>query len=288
MGLDLHTHSIYSDGSFTPEEIVDIAVALGLTALAITDHDNLLAYDFAKKHAEKIAAENSKPALEIIPGIEVNTMLDKNEVHILGYYMDFSSKEMRDLITYQQHARIQQTTEIVKNLKKMAKINIELEDITSLVQEGGSVGRPHIAKAIVNAGGVSNMMEAYRRFISDDAPTYIKRKTVSPHEAVEIIYEAGGIPVLAHPCDLPIADELIAELMNYGLRGIEVYHRKHSPAMIEYYSSIAEKYKLIVTGGSDCHGPKANGQVLLGKTHVPDWILTEIKKEKNRLEIATK
>jgi len=286
LGLDLHTHSVYSDGSLTPEEIIDVAVDLGLTAISITDHDNILAYQYAKSHAEKHSQDEGKPLLEVISGIEINTMHEKQEVHVLGYYINTANKEMQDLIAYQQHARIQQTMEIVKNLKKDAKINITLEDVTSLVKEGGSVGRPHIARAIVNAGGVSSMIEAYRKYICDNAPTYVKRKTVSPHEAVETIYETGGIPVVAHPCDLDGAEELIKDLMNYGLRGIEVYHRKHSPAIIEYYSSIAEKYKLIMTGGSDCHGPRPNGQLVLGKVHVPEWVLTELKKEKNRLEIA--
>ena len=286
MGLDLHTHSVYSDGSLTPEEIINVATDLGLSAIAITDHDNVLAYDIAKEHAKKRAIELGKPAVEVIPGIEINTMLEKQEVHILGYYMNSTSKEMQELIVHQQHARIEQTIEIIKKLKQV-KIDITLEDVTALVKEGGSVGRPHIARAIVNAGGVSSMVEAYRKYISDNAPTYVKRKTVSPFEAVEIIYETGGIPVVAHPCDLTNGEELIKELMNYGLRGVEVYHRKHSPAVIEYYSSLAEKYKLIMTGGSDCHGPKANGQLLLGKTHVPDWVFTELKKEKNRLKIAS-
>lgn len=288
MGLDLHTHSVYSDGSHTPEQIVDIAINVGLTAVAITDHDNVLAYDIAKGYAAKCSEEAGKNLIEIVPGIEINTIHDDQEVHILGYYMDSGCKEMQDLIKYQQHARIQQTVEIIKKLKKEAKINLKLEDITSLVREGGSVGRPHIAKAIVKAGGVSSMIEAYRKYISDTAPTYIKRKTVSPFEAAETIYESGGIAVLAHPCDLETAEDLIKELMNYGLRGIEVYHRKHSPAMIEYYSNMAEKYRLIITGGSDCHGPKPNGQVMLGRTHVPDRILTELKREKSRLEIASR
>jgi len=288
VGLDLHNHSVYSDGSLTPEEIVDIAIDLGLTAVSITDHDNILAYDYARNHAKKRSIEQGKNLVEVVSGIEINTMLENQEVHILGYYINTANKEMLDLIAHQQHARIEQTIEIVKNLRNDAKIDIKLEDVTSLVKEGGSVGRPHIAKAIVNVGGVSSMMEAYRKYICDNAPTYVKRKTVSPHEAVETIYESGGIPVVAHPCDLDGAEELIKELMNYGLRGLEVYHRKHSPAIIEYYSSLAEKYKLIMTGGSDCHGPRANGQLVLGKVHVPEWVLTELKKEKSRLEIAAK
>jgi len=306
VGLDLHTHSIYSDGSLSPEEIIDIALEAGLSAISITDHDNILAYNYAKTHLEAryngappvkaLLTPDSVPEtdflqkqkLEIISGIEVNTIYNDQEVHILGYYIDTANDEMLDMIEFQKKARIEQTKEIVKNLQKVAKINIELEDVTSLVKEGGSVGRPHIAKAIVNAGGVSSMIEAYRKYICDNSPTYVKRNTVSPFEAVETIYETGGIPVVAHPCDLNLAEDLIKELMNYGLRGLEVYHRKHSPAMIEYYSSLAEKFKLIMTGGSDCHGPRANGQIVLGKIHVPDWILTELKKEKSRLDIAFK
>jgi len=286
LGLDLHIHSVYSDGSLTPEEIVDVAMDLGLTAISITDHDNLLAYNCAKTYAKARSEETGKPLLEIISGIEVNTIFERHEIHILGYFIDDTRETIQDLVTYQKQARVQQTTEILKNLKKLAKIDIKLQDINALVKEGGSIGRPHIAKAIVKSGGVSTMLEAYRKYISDDSPTYIKRKTVSPHEAVETIYEAGGIPVIAHPCDLDAVEDLVKELMNYGLRGLEVYHRKHSPAMIEYYSSLAEKYELIATGGSDCHGPKANGQLALGKTHVPEWVLTELKKEKSRLNIA--
>ena len=287
MGLDLHVHSVYSDGSLMPEEIIDNAINLNLSAIAITDHDNVLAHGFAKVHAEKRAAELNIPVIEVIPGIEINTIYENQEVHILGYYMDSSDRGVQDLIAYQQHARLEQITEIVEKLNKVAKINIKMDDITSLVKEGGSVGRPHIAKAIVNVSGMTSLIEAYRKYICDDSPTYVQRKTISPFEAVETIYEAGGIPVIAHPCDLETADEFIQELMNYGLRGIEAYHRKHSPGMIEYYSNLAEKYHLIVTGGSDCHGPKPNGQLFLGKTHVPDWVLTELKKEKNRIEIAS-
>lgn len=286
MGLDLHTHSIYSDGALSPEDIVDTVIELGLSAVSITDHDNILAYDFARAQAAKRADETGKPALEIIPGIEINTLYNKNEVHILGYFFNHNDKKLQDMIAYQQHVRIEQITKIVENLNKIARIKITMEDITSLVQKGGSIGRPHIARAIVNVGGVSSVIEAYKKYINDESPTYVQRKTVSPHEAVETIYEANGIPVIAHPHDLVIADELVKELMNYGLRGIEVYHRRHSPAMIEYFSSIAEKYNLIVTGGSDCHGNKVANQLFIGKTHVPDWVLKELKNEKNRLEIA--
>lgn len=287
MKIDLHIHSIYSDGSLTPQEIVDAAIELELCAISITDHDNVLSYPVAKEHAEMRSKEAGKNIIDIVSGVEINTMWKDLEVHILGYYMDLSLKSFQELLAYQQHARAEQTVKIIEKLNKEANINIKLEDVTSLVTEGGSIGRPHIAKAITNVGGSRNIIEAYTKYINDSAPTYIRRKTVSPHEAVETVYEAGGIPVLAHPYDLETIEDLVKDLMNYGLRGIEAYHRKHSPAMIEYYSCMAEKYGLIITGGSDCHGPKSNKQLFLGKNFVPGWILDELKKEKSRIEIAS-
>jgi hypothetical protein len=287
VGLDLHVHSVYSDGALTPEEIVDTAVSLGLSAVAITDHDNISGLQAAYDYVKKLSIEQGHEILEIVPGIEINTLYEGNEVHILGYFPDLKNKPLLDMISYQQHARVQQITEIVKRLNKIAKIKISLEDITKLVHEKGSIGRPHIARAILNVEGVSSIIEAYKKYINDDAPTYIKRKTVTPHEAVETIYEAGGVAVLAHPHDLVSVEEILKDLMNYGLRGIEVYHRRHSPAMIEYFSSLADKYNLIITGGSDCHGTRLSGQLYMGKTHVPDWVLEELKKEKNRIEIAS-
>lgn len=284
----MHIHSVYSDGALTPEEIIDTAIELDLSAISITDHDNILAFDYAQALVKKRAEETGTTPLEIVPGIEVNTVYEGNEIHVLGYFFDPTNKALLDMIKYQQHVRVQQITKIVKNLNKMARIRITMEDITKLVMEGGSIGRPHIAKAIVNVGGVTNIIEAYKKYICDDAPTYVQRKTVSPFEAVETIYEARGIPVIAHPHDLVIAEALVKELMNYGLRGIEVYHRRHSPAMIEYFSTMAEKFNLIMTGGSDCHGTKVGGNLFMGRTHVPDWVLTELKNEKHRLEIASR
>jgi len=287
LGLDLHTHSVYSDGALTPEEIVDAAIELGLSAISITDHDNILAFDYARAQVQKRTEETGAEPVELIQGIEINTVHENYEVHILGYSFNPEDPALLDMIKYQQHARVQQISEIVKKLNKIARIRISMEDIQRLVREGGSIGRPHIAKAIVNVGGVSNVIEAYKKYINDEAPTYLQRKTVSPQEAVETIYEAGGIPVIAHPHDIMTAEDLVKDLMNYGLRGIEVYHRRHSPAMIEYFSSIAEKYNLIMTGGSDCHGTRVSGNLFMGRTHVPDWVLSELRKEKSRLEIAS-
>lgn len=201
--------------------------------------------------------------------------------------MDLENSDFQKLLKSQQHARVKQTKEIITLLNKKAGIKIKYDDVKHLVAEGGSIGRPHIAKAITMAGGTMSVIEAYNKYINDSSPVYVQRKTVSPHDAVEIIYDAGGIPVFAHPFDVDIAEELTKELMNFGLRGIEAYHRKHSPAMVEYYSSIAEKLGLIITGGSDFHAPNPNnGNIILGKNFVPEWIYDELIKEKKRLDLA--
>ncbi|MDD3150781.1 MAG: PHP domain-containing protein [Candidatus Gastranaerophilales bacterium] len=285
MNVDLHVHSIFSDGVMSPEQIIDAAYQIDIGAISITDHDNILAYDIAKIYAEKKAKELNKTVIDVIPGIEINTVWENTEVHVLGYYMDSSKKEFQDMLKYQQHARLDQTVKIVERLQK-AGINIKFEDIKSLVAEGGSIGRPHIAKSIVTAGGTDSIIKAYNQYIVNEAPTYVQRKTVSPHEAVEIIYECDGIAVVAHPYSIENGEELIKDLINCGLRGIEAYHRKHSPAMVEYYSSMAEEYGLIITGGSDFHAPSPSGQMALGKNLVPAWTVEELKKEKNRLNLA--
>ena len=246
MKTDLHIHTYYSDGVFSPEKIVDTAVDVGLQAIAITDHDNVLAYDVAKKHIKDKGLEDK---IEIIRGIEVNTLYKNYEVHILGYFMNPENSDFQTMLKTQQQARVKQTKEILALLAKKEGIKIKFDDVKKMVAEGGSIGRPHIAKAITNAGGTTTVMDAYAKYIHDDSPVYVQRKTVSPHDAVEIIYDAGGIPVIAHPHDIDIAESLIKELMNYGLRGIEAYHRKHSPACVEYFSSMAEELGLIVTGG---------------------------------------
>ena len=281
---DFHIHTYFSDGVFSPEKIVDTAIDVGLQVISLTDHDNILSYDVAKNYLKEKNLENK---LEIIRGIEVNTLYQNNEIHILGYFMNVNNSDFQEMLKQQQQARIKQTKEIISLLSKKEGIKIKFEDIKKQVAEGGSIGRPHIAKAITNAGGTYNVMDAYTKYINDNSPVYVQRKTVSPHDAVEIIYDAGGIPVIAHPHDLEIAESLIKELMKYGLRGIEAYHRKHSPACVEYFSSMAEDLGLIVTGGSDFHCPNImNGQVTLGKNFVPELVYDKLVEEKKRIDLA--
>lgn len=282
MKIDLHIHTTYSDGAYSPEQVVDTALDCNLDVIALTDHDNILSHKVAMDYVKKQGYN-----LEIIPGVEINTIYKGYEVHILGYYMDTNNPDFVQLLKNQQQARINQTTQIVELLNKKAGIRVKFEDIKSLVAPGGSIGRPHIARAITAVGGVANVMEAYLKYINDSSPVYVTRKTVSPHDAVEIINEAGGIPVFAHPIDVDISEKLTKELVSYGLRGIEAYHRKHSPAVVEYFSSLAEKYGLIITGGSDFHAPSMNhGAILMGKNFVPSWVYDELIKEKKRIDMS--
>ena len=280
--IDLHIHTTYSDGMLSPEEIVDTAIDCGLDCIALTDHDNVLSHDAANSY---IKSKNLK--LEIIPGVEINTIYKGYEVHILGYFMDKQNKAFIDMLNYQQKARVEQAHKIIELLAKKQGIKIKFEDITKLVAPKGSIGRPHIARAITSCGGSANIMEAYAKFINNKSDVYVERNTVTPHDAVEIISEANGIPVFAHPIDVDIADNLTKELVNCGLRGIEAYHRKHSPAAVEHFSTLAEEYGLIVTGGSDFHAPSMNhGAILMGKNFVPDWIYDKLMIEKKKIELA--
>lgn len=279
---DYHIHTYYSDGVFSPEKIVDLALEAGLQAIALTDHDNVLSYNVAKEYLKTKDIE-----LNLIQGIEVNTLYKEYEVHILGYFPDVEKADFKNLLKVQQQARVKQTKEILALLSKKEGIKIKFEDVKNMVAEGGSIGRPHIAKAITNAGGTSNVMEAYSKYIHRASPVYVERKTVTPFDAVEVIYDSGGIPVIAHPYDIDIAEKLIKDLMNCGLMGIEAYHRKHSPAIVEYFSSMAENLGLIVTGGSDFHAPNImNGQIILGKNFIPEWIYDKLVEAKKRLDLA--
>lgn len=284
MKIDLHVHTLYSDGVYSPEKIVDTAIDVGLQAISLTDHDNVLSYQVAQDY---IKEKNLADKLEIIRGVEINTLYKNYEVHILGYFMDCDNSDFQNLLKIQQQARVAQTKEIITLLAKKEGIRIKYDDIQKQVAPGGSIGRPHIAKAIANAGGTSNVIEAYAKYINDSSPVYVPRKTVSPYDAVEVIYGAGGVPVIAHPYDIDIAEKLIKNLMTCGLRGIEAYHRKHSPACVEYFSSMAEELGLIVTGGSDFHAPNSlNGQIVLGKNFVPEWIYDKLVQEKKMMDLA--
>lgn len=275
--IDLHMHTTFSDGSISPEELVAMALEQGLEAVAITDHDNTQSYLLAVEAAKDTG-------MEIIPGIEINTWWKGHEVHILGYYIDPNNDYLQEVCQEHNCARQEQMQHFVQLIRNEGKVRITVEDIQAYSRPGGTLGRPHVAKAIVEKGAATNISDAFRKFLVPTAPTYHRRTTVSPHEAVEAIYDSGGIAVIAHPGDMEIIEELAKDLMQYGLRGIEAYHRSHSPAEIEFHCSLAERLGLIVTGGTDFHGTVDVYPQALSRLHLPDWVYTELKNEKQRLE----
>jgi len=284
--IDLHMHTFYSDGVSEPEALVGAAYDAGLEAIAITDHDNTGCLDRARKAAaDKAEALGNGRVMEIIPGIEINTVWTEHghqEVHVLGYYIDPDNDNLKTVINRHRQARVDQIREIANKLWSVAKIDVQYEDIISHAEGSLAVGRPHVAKAIVQKGGATSIGEAFSRFLSSNCATYVKRATVTPHEAVEAIYESGGIAVIAHPKEMEHIEELVVELMNYGLRGLEAYHKSHSPALIEFHSTLAEQYGLIVTGGTDFHGPAENYPKTLGNWRMPDTVYEALKAE-NRM-----
>lgn len=283
--IDLHMHTVFSDGSVLPEDLVQLALDNKLEAIAITDHDTTESLEFAQKSAAEKTADGSA-SLEIIPGIEINTVWKDKEIHILGYYIDPESENLQEIIKNHRNSRVVQLQEMAQKLKIKAKLNISYEDIVQQASDSGTIGRPHVARAIVAKGGATNISQAFNKFLNPRCETYVRRKTVPPHEAVEAIYESGGIAVIAHPGDMETIEELAEDLMNYGLRGLEAYHRSHSPALIEFHCTLAEKLGLIVTGGTDFHGTVEAYAKSLERVFMPPAVYRELHAERKRLQMS--
>lgn len=283
--IDLHMHTVYSDGSVLPEDLVQLAIDHQLEAIAITDHDTTESLIPARQAVEKRLPEGR--SLELIPGIEVNTVWKEKEIHILGYYIDPEDATLQEVILNHRRSRVVQIQEMAQKLKMKAKLDINYEDIAKLASDEGTLGRPHVAKAIVAKGGAHSISQAFTLYLNPKSETYVRRKTVPPHEAVEAIYESGGIPVIAHPGDMEMIEDLAQDLMNYGLRGLEAYHRSHSPALIEFHCSLAEKLGLIVTGGTDFHGTVDAYSKSLERLHMPSTVYRELHAERQRLGMST-
>lgn len=279
--IDLHLHTTFSDGMSEAEDLIREAIAFGLDAIAITDHDNTQSYSIARQQAE------GSP-LEVIPAIEINTVWEEyeQEVHILGYYIDLSEANLRDVIETHRSNRYQQIQALASRLKDKG-LDITYEEILAQSRENGTLGRPHVARALLNKGQVETISDAFNQYLTRKSDVYIKRKTVSPHEAVEAIYECGGIPVIAHPGEMEHVEQLVEELIDYGLRGLEAYHKSHRPAIIEYHCTLAERHGLIITGGTDYHGPSDAYQKALGRLCIPNYVLPRLKQEWERRKKAS-
>ena len=269
---DLHLHTQFSDGTFTPEELVLRAQNVGLACIALTDHDTV-------EGCARAAAACADVKMEFISGAELTAEHEDTEVHILGYFLDTQNRVLLDRIGKFQAVRQNRIREMCAALNQLG-IPLKAEAVFALAN-CKSPGRPHVARALVKEKLIGNLDEAFEKYLKKGRPAWVPKTKMSALEAVELIHQAGGLAVMAHP-GLNRTDDIIPDLVDAGLDGIECFHTKHSTVMSERYLEIAEKYNLLVTGGSDCHGfsKKAPliGTVKLPYEHVEKMKQTRISR----------
>ncbi len=274
--IDLHIHSTHSDGLLTPEEIVRYAKKYELKAISITDHDAISNYRQAKAAGEKYG-------VEIIPGIEISTKIGEYTTHLLGYYFDPDFWLIDEYVKKNRLIREERAQKIVTRLGDLGiKISYELVKLRS---NGGVIGRPHIADVLLEEGHVFSFRDAFEKYLGENKAAYVPKPTLSPEKGMEIIQKAGGLAFVAHP-GIDINDDIIFQLVDLGLDGIEVYHPKHSQGDIERFLTLARNHHLLVSGGSDCHGPRSM-DIMLGISKVPYFYLDKMK-EKLNIKYAAK
>ncbi len=271
--IDLHIHTIYSDGTYTPTKVVEKAKELGLAAISITDHDSVSGVEEAIRAGEKLG-------VEVVPGIEMSSDTGEDEIHILGYYLDWKDKIFLAQLRIFQEDRAKRNQRLLKRLEELG-MKLDHREIKNMAPKG-VVSRLHIARLMVKNGYVSSIGEAFEEWLNAGKPAYIKRMKVSPFEVIQLILKVGGIPVFAHPY-LSKRDDLIPEMVKRGLMGIEVYQSVHNEQAVAHYREIAEEYHLLITGGSDCHG-EGKGKILMGTVDVPVSILDKLKKATGRVK----
>lgn len=273
--IDLHTHSIYSDGTNTPSELVAMADARGLTALALTDHDGL-------GGIPELLAAGKTASVEVVPGIELSAECDSGTMHILGYFIDHTCRVLQKKVDQVRTGREQRNLEILKKLNRLG-YRILWEDIQK--QAGKDVvGRPHIAAALVECGHVKSRKAAFDLLLAKGRPGYADRERYTAEECIDLIHQAGGVSVLAHPATIYLTDEklkkLVGGLKSSGLNGIEAYYAEHRPANRKKFIKWAKEFDLICTGGTDYHGANSPDLKLgtgFGQLRVPDEALEHLK-----------
>jgi predicted metal-dependent phosphoesterase TrpH len=277
--IDLHVHTVYSDGNFTPKEIIKYCKKLNIVAVSITDHDST---DGVREAIE----EGIEEGIDVIPGVELSVECEEScegEVHILGYYIDIEDKILQQKLEFFRKARQQRAYEIIEKLKTL-NILLDKEEIFKNKNLTQSIGRLHFAKLMVEKKIVSSVKEAFDLYLGYNKPAYVPKIKLKPQEAISTIIESKGIPVLAHPyLSIYIDSKTIKKFVEYGIKGIEVYHSRHHKNIIEELTNLAEKYELIITGGSDCHGTIDGSTPLLGNIKIPYSLLAPLKKYKEKL-----
>ncbi len=272
MQADLHAHTTASDGQLSPPELVHLARQCKLDVVAITDHDTTSGVLPAQ-----LAALGD---IEVIPGIELGARDATHHVDILGYFIDDKHPGLQQRLEQFRMDREQRARTIVDRLAQQGT-PVNWERVVVLAH-GDNVGRPHIAQALVEAGHARSMTEAFEHYIGSKSQAYVPRQTIAPAEAIDLIHAAGGVAVLAHPVfvrDFPAA---VADFVAVGLDGIEVYYPDHTPEIEAQARALAERYQLIMTGGSDFHGLNVPDKGMLGSVIAPDSAVATLRKRANR------
>ena len=262
---DLHLHTLYSDGTYSPEELIRQAKKAGLAAIAVTDHDTV--------EAIPLVIEAAQGEIEIIPGIELTAKYETLEIHILGYFLDYKNEELKQALAGLKENRVERAYKILEKLKELG-LDLDPEAVFGIAK-GGIVSRLHIARAMCNQGLVGSIPEAFQRYIGDRSPAYVLGFKYSPQEAIALIKDNGGIPILAHPYLLK-SDDLILQLIKAGIMGLEVYYPEHTQGMMNFYAELVAKNNLLATGGSDCHGD-AKSNIKIGSIKIPYELVEKLK-----------
>ncbi len=271
-GADLHIHTDYSDGTISPEKVVEEALKLNLQTIAITDHDSIDAIQIAQ------ATCNGK-GINIIPAIELSSYYGPTDIHILGYFIDIKNNALLGKLAELRFERVERIKKITKKLNNLG-VNINPQEVFDIAGKG-SPGRMHVAEALCKRGYCSNIQESFQRYLADECPAYVPKLTLMLEDAIELINSSGGISVYSHPGTTK-RDELIPKMVEYGLQGIEVYYPTHLPEDIARYLKLAKEYDLVVTGGSDYHGGRRS-YIGLGGITVDDDIVEKIKKRHDNM-----
>ena len=258
---DLHIHSTASDGRYSPPELVRMAVNAGLTIIALTDHDTVDGIIPALEAAKEF------PVLTVIPGVELSTDTSSGEVHVLGYFIDYTNKEFQTSLERMRNSRANRAEQMVTKLNEIG-CNIKLQRIKEIAGNG-ALGRAHVAQALLEKGYITSFKEAFTKYIGHDCPAYVAREKLSPTEAVQLVLKANGLPVLAHPFTTLNPESVVKDLKTVGLVGLEIYYAGYLPSEMNILLNLAQKYGLIPTGGTDYHGIDAESEITIGGTDVP-------------------
>jgi 3',5'-nucleoside bisphosphate phosphatase len=279
--LDLHLHTTHSDGSFTPAEVIDLAQKAGVTALAITDHD-------ITTGVPEATVAGRERGIDVIPGIEISSILGDSELHILGYYLNCQDARLNERLALLRESRHRRNPKIIERLQA-AGIDITYDEVRALAGTD-SVGRPHIARVLMEKKVVASAKEAFDQWLANGRPAYVPRELPTPAEAIQWIKAAKGLPVLAHPTWVKTTEgtltDLVRRLKADGLEGVEVHYSTHTARQTREYLALAKQLDLLVTGGSDFHGvtkPDIGVGVGKGTLHIPGSLLDKMSNAAARL-----